>query len=1026
MTLPGKRDMTSFIELLLTSWTMGDAGEPALAAFAAELAEVEGSPRAAEAVRRAEIALREGAAETALVHMLYAQRQAPSSSLITLLIGDLRLHLGYADAAEPFDLLARRSSWNAASYRLARTRMRFGQPDLAAMDIHETLCRNAPLLDRAALELLDDILQATGARGWCGLNNSGELMIGGPAARRGAPALAVIVDGTSLRVDQRRSAQGVTRLRLGPQSLGAQRIEVTSGGVPLLGSRLKPQSISRCEGFVARDADGIGGWCWLPGEPATKPRLRYNGPSGETALIAAEVIDTRDNLERLLWQRRFAVPFEALAPGTTMMSGPHGRALYGSPLMPMGGIDSGMVAATRLMRRFPARGMPEAADGDTAAEISIPAAHRGRRKVAAAAPAGRQVLIAIPVYRGLKSTLDCIRSVLAHRGPEEAILVISDASPEPALIAALQDLATKDDILLRLESVNRGFPATVNLAMRHAAEAGQDIILLNSDTLVAPGWVARLRGATYAEPDIGTATPFSNSATILSYPAAGQTNAIPSADEVEELAAIFAAENDTAHVEIPTGHGFCLYIRHECLVETGLLREDVFAQGYGEENDFCLRARHLGWRHVAATGCYIGHLEGQSFAAAKESLVRRNLELLNTLHPGYDRLIAAWERQDPLRAYRRKVDMARLRMLRADRRAVCFVTHNRQGGVLRHVQMRAAKAEEAGLFSLILKPAKDRDGQPACEIEALAAPLPNLRFDAEQERGLLQQFLESCELDYVELHHFIGQEPATIEMVTGLSVPFDLHLHDYAWFCPRITLTAQGNHYCGEPALKDCEACVRDQGSALDRDITPGALIAWSAEIFSRARVVIAPSADTASRFQRRFGCKPVVQPWEPELKRLNGKPITPSAPGVVRKVCVAGAIGYEKGYQVLLDCARLARAEDLPILFQIVGYTCDDERLLETGKVTITGRYDESEAVSLMRAQGSDLAFLPALWPETWSYVLSQLWEAELPVVAFDIGAPAERIRRQGGGVLLPISLPPRRIIHALCNVVSSSQVAA
>ncbi|MCB8879776.1 glycosyltransferase [Acidisoma cellulosilytica] len=1018
--------MASVVEALLTSWAKGEAGLAGLAEQTCVIAGMEANPRAAEALLRAGAALREDSTEVALSHLLYAQRQAPSSSLITLLIGDLRLHLGLAEAAEPFDLLARRSGWNAVWYRLALTRMRASRPDLAAIEIHETLSRNAPILDQPAIALLDDILQATGARGWCGLNTRGDLFVGGPVIRRGAPMLSVTADGMPLRLGARAREPGFVRFALGQAALGAETIEVTSGGVPLVGSRLKPQSVIRCEGFVERTEAGIAGWCWLPGAPDVQPRLQVRGLSSAIDLTAEAMIETAANLERLIWQRGFSVPFAELPDGQLALAGPHGRPLYGSPLRPTGGVDSGMVAASRLRRRFPALGKAEAEDSDVAAEISIPAAHRGRRAGPPPQPVLRQTLIAIPVYRGLRSTIDCVRSVLEHRGPDEVILVISDASPEPALVEALTNMARKEDIQLRLETVNRGFPGTVNLAMRQAAEAGQDIVLLNSDTLVAPHWVAGLRRATYAESDIGTATPFSNAATILSYPDPWHANAIPTEEETAELAAAFAAENGEAVAEIPTGHGFCLYIRHACLVETGILREDVFAQGYGEENDFCMRARHLGWRHVAATGCYIGHLEGQSFAAAKESLVRRNLKMLNTLHPGYDSLIADWEKADPLFPHRRLVDQARLRAIQRDRRAIGFVTHNREGGVQRHVLARARQAEEAGFLALIVRATKDRTGGALCEVKTPSLALPNLQFHAGSERPLLEQFLRACRLDNIELHHFIGHEPETIAMVTALGIPFDLHLHDYAWFCPRITLTAQGNRYCGEPELKVCEDCVRDRGGALDRDIQPGALIAWSQDIFDRARVVIAPTADTALRFRRRFGVQPQVRPWETDHLRLQGKPIRPITPGGAREVCIAGAIGYEKGYQILLDCARLAQAEDLPILFQIVGFTCDDERLLETGKVTITGRYEESEAIALIKAQNADLAFLPALWPETWSYVLSQLWQAELPVVAFDIGAQAERIKSNGGGVLLPLSLPPRRIIQALCNVVSSTQAAA
>ena len=42
-------------------------------------------------------------------------------------------------------------------------------------------------------------------------------------------------------------------------------------------------------------------------------------------------------------------------------------------------------------------------------------------------------------------------------------------------------------------------------------------MLLNSDTLVAPGWLEALRAVAYSAPDIGTVTPLSNDATIVTY-----------------------------------------------------------------------------------------------------------------------------------------------------------------------------------------------------------------------------------------------------------------------------------------------------------------------------------------------------------------------------------------------------------------------------------------------------------------------------------------------------------------------------
>ena len=135
------------------------------------------------------------------------------------------------------------------------------------------------------------------------------------------------------------------------------------------------------------------------------------------------------------------------------------------------------------------------------------------------------------------------------------------------------------------------------------------------------------------------------------------------------------------------------------------------------------------------------------------------------------------------------------------------------------------------------------------------------------------------------------------------------------------------------------------------------------------------------------------------------------------------GAIGVHKGFRVLLDCARDADSRELPLEFVVVGHTIDDRALLATGRVFITGEYKADEAVTLIRAQNAALALLPSVWPETWCFSLSEAWRAGLRVVAFDIGAQAERIRATGRGLLLPLGLPPRDVNDALIATTGPSR---
>jgi len=43
-----------------------------------------------------------------------------------------------------------------------------------------------------------------------------------------------------------------------------------------------------------------------------------------------------------------------------------------------------------------------------------------------------------------------------------------------------------------------------------------------------------------------------------------------------------------------------------------------------------------------------------------------------------------------------------------------------------------------------------------------------------------------------------------------------------------------------------------------------------------------------------------------------------------------------------------------------------------------------------------------PSVWPETFSYVTSELMALEVPLACFDLGAPAERVRDYAQGLVV------------------------
>ena len=266
--------------------------------------------------------------------------------------------------------------------------------------------------------------------------------------------------------------------------------------------------------------------------------------------------------------------------------------------------------------------------------------------------------IIIPVYRNLELTRKCIESVLNANDPETGILfVINDASPEPALTAYCQELANEQSVQLVEHDENRGFVRSVNAGIERTAE--RDVVILNSDTEVPPGWLTRLSAAAEQTPAAASITPFSNNATICSYPHFCADNALPDGLSLEEVDALFAAANAGRITEIPTGVGFCMYLRRAAIDDVGLFDATAFGRGYGEENDWCLRATEKGWKHLLATDVFVYHSGGASFGSEASDYQANALAVISQRYPDYERQIAAFIEADPIEPARYAVDAER-------------------------------------------------------------------------------------------------------------------------------------------------------------------------------------------------------------------------------------------------------------------------------------------------------------------------------------------------------------------------------
>ena len=934
-----------------------------------------------------------------------AHRLAPADRTVTLALATACLGADDDRAVALFTAVTAQDDVREAWTGLATAHWRRGDAARAADALAHALARHAP--DAALLaagSLADAIARLASSTGWCALAGDGTLTV---RPSRPGPV--------TLRLDGRRVVGRV----LPPRWTAARTLDVLIDGRAALGSPIRIDVIRHVDGFVETEAGGLRGWAWHPGDPEADPVLRIRPARGRGGLTvtARDSMVTVQREGPLARPRGFVVPAAALAgfTGPVHVLGQDGADLFGSPLDPAEARRAGAAAASAIARVSGWR--RERGSAPTFAPPALPVDVPPSSHATGARRRKPAVDVVVPVHDSTALVLACLDSVLATVRRPSRVVVVDDASTDPALRSALDSLAAARRIVLLRQPRRLGFAATANAGI--ATCAGRDVALLNSDTLVPPDWLERLRAAAYGASNIGTATPLSNHASILNYPDPQGDNPVPDRAATQRLDAFARRANPDRVVDLPVAVGFCMYIRRDCLDSVGRFRAELFAQGYGEENDFCLRARLLGWRHVGVPDVFVGHVGGASFGQAGMYLRARNEKLINRLHPGYAQLVRDFIRADPLAEHRRRIDLLRWRAAGDRRRSVILVTHNDGGGVERQVVAAAAAHRAAGHRVVVLRPDATEDARPGVVVgDGPDGGFPNLRYALPDELPALVRLLRAARPIRLELHHLLGHPPEVDTLIARLGVPYDVHVHDYQWFCQRVSLVGPEHRYCGEPAPVRCDACVVDAGRIMPGNDDAQAYRARFDALLRAADRIIAPSADASGRMRRHFPpLRPIVVPHEADAGIADPPPSR--AIGGTCRVCVLGAIGVHKGYDVLLACARDAAERNLPLDFVVVGHTIDDARLLNTGRVFITGRYRSDAAVQLVRAENASLGLLPSVWPETWSFGLSELWRGGLRVAAFDFGAPAERIRRTGRGFLLPVGLGPGGINNALLAAV-------
>ncbi|MGN1352723.1 MAG: glycosyltransferase, partial [Bacilli bacterium] len=464
--------------------------------------------------------------------------------------------------------------------------------------------------------------------------------------------------------------------------------------------------------------------------------------------------------------------------------------------------------------------------------------------------------IIIPVYNAYDSLIQCIKTIINNTDlTENSLIIINDKSSDKRIDPFLKELVKEYEnlnIQILTNSENLGFVKTVNKGMMVSKN---DVLLLNSDTEVPENWLDDIKKCAYSAPNIATVTPLSNNATLSSVPFAFQKNEIPDKLSFQEYADIVKKCSYQSLIELPTAHGFCMYIKREILNKIGYF-DETFGKGYGEENDFSFRALDYGYRNVLCDNVIVLHKESQSFSNSKNKLIEEHNKILRVKHPFYINKLEDWCLNNPIE-YIGKNIIYNLEL--KNKPNILVIIHDFDslvGGTTLHVKdiINSLKTEfnfhvlgySEGSYKLY-SCFENHECVTTLKSISKTAVLPI--YNAEYKE-MVSNIVEILGISYIHIHHMMNHYFDLIDIKKKYNLKMIITLHDFYCVCPTINMIYNGN-YCENVCDKDCSSCLKKE-----INLNCNILDSWHnnfKRLFLATDLIIVPSEDTKEKISKVY-----------------------------------------------------------------------------------------------------------------------------------------------------------------------------
>lgn len=625
--------------------------------------------------------------------------------------------------------------------------------------------------------------------------------------------------------------------------------------------------------------------------------------------------------------------------------------------------------------------------------------------------------VIIPIYNAYDATVDCIESVIKNTDlTKDRLILVNDCSPDERISAHINAVKAQYqelNIVVIENEKNKGFVGTVNVGMRYSEN---DVLLLNSDTIVGKNWLEKMKNCAYSQPKVGTVTAMSNNATLVSVPQGLMRNEIPDNITIDEYNDMLSGCAYRDYPELPTAHGFCLYIRREALDLMGFFDEESFGRGYAEENDFSYRCMDYGFKNLLCDDVIVYHLESQSFSEEREKVLEAHLKIVRERYPEYAAYVDHWCNTFPIDYICKNI---KYNLELSKKKNILLVIHewdNVIGGTTIHVRDIISALTDYFNFHVLFPIGSDYIVESFFGNETIRTTMPFAvrtmakynRFNREY-RKMIDCIIRAYAIDAVHVHHLSGHFFDIADITQKYGVNSIITLHDFYSLCPSVNMLYCNEKYCENMTEKNCAECLRKSHRA-SNDIIPEWQSEWHG-FLKKFNKVIVPSEDTKIKLNKFFDD---IEITVIEHGVDNSKAgIIPSINGKL-KVAFIGVLCRHKGSDIIRSLIDVCK----DIEFHTFGKSEFADLENNRANYTFHGPYKRENLSQLLSENKINVICFLQIWPETYSYTINEAVSAGIPVLSLDIGAGAERVKKYKLGWVLPHDSTPEEIADKLIKI--------